>query len=102
MTMDIFQNLFLRSTDPRTTFGSLISGDVGLSILLHSLAYAFLATTLGLLPWDTAFPLMVGVMTFGYIGRLWRSKALYQALGQDLEKTLGLMHTAYFQWYFLG
>ena len=52
---------------------------------------------------------LVVVMSLGYVGRLARSKSIYQyyiARGfsreQSLQKAIELMHFGYYRFYFLG
>jgi hypothetical protein len=97
----MFAATYLRTTDPETSYASLLAPDVGLSVLWHSVAYTLVFTLLTSVASLYIFLCLVPVMLAGYFARLARSKQLHRLLGMS-ERARRLMDSAYFTWYFLG
>ena len=106
---------YLRTTDPTVDYSTLVDIHVGFSIVFHTLVYFLLFTittrfffgrtkSLSYLP-----VVLIVVMVLGYIGRLYRSKTIYQGFldrnyneSEALKETRDYMKTAYFTFYFMG
>jgi len=115
--MNSLTNVYLDTINPQTPYKRLLSNDVFLSILLHVVLYLIIVCLVSKL-----FNLKISkklyinitisllfVMIMGYIGRLARSKSIYINLIKNnvnnnlaIEKTMNIMHNAYFTYYFLG
>jgi hypothetical protein len=112
--MDIFQNVFLDTTDPRTKYTRLMAIDVGFCIVINIALYAvFYYILIHVFRLPNRMTLLVGclivIMTLGYIGRLSRSKSVFRVYlerGDSHEdaywKTVKDIRRAYFTWYFMG
>jgi hypothetical protein len=98
----MFTSVYLRTTDPRTSYVGLLAPDVLWSVLWHSSAYTLLfAIVSGSVHGSLAvFFGLILVMSAGYFARLARSKDIHRVLPRDRAQRL--MDTAYFTWYFLG
>ena len=115
--MDILTNVYLETIHPLTNYSRIISLDVGLSILIHTSVYIIIVYIvscvfnihLNNLVYVRLFALLILVMFLGYLGRLCRSKSLYNYYKNSeknneicIDKTLNIMHNGYFNFYFLG
>lgn len=111
---EIFYKTFLKTTDPRTEYGALVSFEVIFCILVNLFfytgAYYILMKLFG-------FPkkmmqVVIGlivIMVLGYIGRLARVKSMYNVLletrgdeAESHEMATTQLRNAYFTWYFLS
>ena len=115
--MDLMYSTFLDTTDPTTSYTSLLSIGPVVSIILHTLAYLLvyvcLAEFFGL-PADIVtlgylVAALLVIMISGYIGRLARSKSIMAVQvnrGENLETARQIakqtLRPAYFTWYFMG
>tara|TARA_B100000902_G_scaffold398742_2_gene466662 strand:+ start:596 stop:943 length:348 start_codon:yes stop_codon:yes gene_type:complete len=115
--MDSYTNVYLDTIDPLSPYSRLIATDVLFSIILHVCLYLVVIKL-----FSNIFNLKITkkiyiniifvlhiVMILGYIGRLARSKSIYNNLlkrGENKEQakdnTIKIMHNAYFTYYFLG
>jgi len=112
--MDIFQNVFLDTTDPRTKYTRLMAIDVGFCIVINIALYiVFYYILIHVFRLPNRMTFLVGclivIMTLGYIGRLSRSKSVFRVYlerGDSHEdaywKTVKDIRRAYFTWYFMG
>ena len=114
--MRCFTDTYYKTTDPKTEYKELFSMDVGKSILFHTFVYvAFLymlqfISNMKIIESKHLFSLvlvLILIMVFGFIGRLMRSKSVYNKemeLHNDEEKALQetkhLIDTGYFTWFF--
>jgi hypothetical protein len=107
--------VYLDTTNPQASYSSLFSFDVLFSILFHSIAYYLIINGILLLfkqkpfAFHKLFWILIVIMVFGYIGRLYRAKTIFhdfQNMGynsvQSREKTCDFMRTGYFTYYFLA
>ena len=112
--LEILYVTFLETTDPLSPYEILVSKDVAFSICLHMLLY--FCIYLGMvdlfnIPNNPVSFLIIlfSIMCFGYVGRLARSKSIYNVLlhhGNDKEsareKAKAIIREAYFTWYYLA
>jgi hypothetical protein len=100
--MEWLERVFYETTDPKTPYNRLISKDVILSILLHTILYTCIVSYI----FKSSKPLYIFIILFtlmyiGYFARLYRVKNLSIFLKNDKEAKERL-RSAYFTWYFLG
>ena len=115
--MNNLTNVYLDTINPHTPYTRLCSIDVLYSICLHTIMYTIILCIITKLckivitkkQCLTIVGLLIVVMVVGYIGRLARSKALYNnylARNNSIEisqqKAIEVMHLGYFRYYFLG
>ena len=115
--MDNLNNIFIETTDPLANYNRLISLDVMVSIMFHTVLYLLvLKISIGIFKirlsyniYYNLFFVLLSLMTFGYFARLYRAKSLYKTLlvkGYDESTSynisLDLIHNGYFTFYFLG
>jgi hypothetical protein len=118
--LDIFNKVFLETTDPLTEYSRLFDLDVGFSIFMHIIMYSIVYLViirLFDLPDKLMYfiPGLAALMVFGYFGRLARSKSLYRVLSNKgsetaaaetsetaREQTLSTIRGGYFTWCFLA
>jgi len=109
--------LYLDTINPLTPYNRLCSLDVMCSIFLHTILYVLfiivIANVFSLKISSKIYKnivcFLIVVMVLGYIGRLTRSKSVYNALLNKMESqkqaertTLDIMNNGYFTFYFLG
>lgn len=110
---EIFYKTFLKTTDPRTEYSTLVSFEVIFCILVNLVfyvgAYFILMKLFGLPKKMTQVIIgLIIIMVLGYIGRLARVKSMYNVLCEynEEEKAHKMAKTqlrnAYFTWYFLS
>ena len=106
---------YLHTTDPHTSYSGLWTAHTFVNIVFHVVAYMLvyvvLCQLLGIKKQSLfviASALLV-IMIVGYLGRLYRSKEIYQTFldkqyseSDALMETRNYMRTAYFSYYFLG
>jgi hypothetical protein len=112
-----FTNTFFETIDPKSDYSRLLSLDVFTSVAIHTflylLAFCCIICLLNLKVdkkiYYKVFMFLVIIMPLGYLGRLSRSKSIYNYListGKNQEKsrdeTMRLMETGYFRFYFLA
>ena len=116
--MKWLSNVYNKTTNPKEGYEILLSVDVLLSIVLHIaiyLAFVYMlqkVTNLDIIgnkQWISAAGFLFIVMCIWYIGRLCRSKCIYEIEMEKneheedaMEKTNEMMDKGYFKWYFLG
>ena len=115
--MNFLSLLYLDTINPLTSYNRLCSLDVLCSIILHTILYLLIiiiitkvfSLKISSTIYKNIVCFLVVVMTLGYVGRLARSKSLYNALlkrniKQDEAKryTIDIMNNGYFTYYFLG
>lgn len=99
--MDMFNRLFMESTNPTTEYTQLlVTPAMYISILLHTLVYTAVAVVL--FPqyrrrWYVVSIVLACVMFIGYIMRLARIKSM-----RDIEGLPDELRAQYLVWYFLG
>ncbi len=115
--MNVFTNLYLDTIHPQTPYSRLLSNDVVLSVIVHTIFYILVIYVICQIfnikmkdgTYTNIIMLLIIIMILGYLGRLYRSKSIfhYKALEsnnsvQSIQDTLDLMHKGYFKYYFLG
>lgn len=115
--MQLFTDLYFRSTDPTNSYSVLLSFDVILSVLFHSFLYLIIIYVIGFLfnfkfkntTYYKIFATLIIVMTIGYFYRMNRVKNIYYyyihtGLQPDEAKklTYDLINIGYFRYYFLA
>ena len=101
--------LFLKTTDPSTSYLRLLSFDVLSSIVFHSLLYTFIVYCLTRMfsffklniTFMQMFLVFIVIMCVGYVGRLARVKHVAERIGSK-EAAMEIVRKAYFVWYFLA
>jgi hypothetical protein len=106
---------YLRTTDPKAKYVSLIDFHVVFSIVFHTFIYVLVIK--GLMHLFSVkhknisylVVVLVLLMVFGYAGRLYRAKTIYQGFldrgysdKDALIETRDYMRTGYFTYYFMG
>ena len=115
--MESLTNTYFTTINPLLPYSQLVTKDVICSIILHTILYICVIYILDKLfkikiskeMYCNIMCLLVVVMSLGYVGRLARSKSVYQyyiARGfsreQSFQKTIDIMHFGYYRFYFLG
>ena len=112
--MNYFTDLYFKTIDPSFTYVELLNMAVFYSIILHTIIYSVIVIVIKdvfKLKINTnllVFSLFV-IMSFGYVGRLMRSKSIYNNLIKKgyndkdaTHETVNIMHHGYFRFYFIG
>jgi len=111
---DLFQNVFLDTTDPKTEYSRLFAFDVAFCIVINICFYAifhYLFVKVFVLPDKTVLLIycLLAIMILGYIARLARSKSVYDvyrykgySATEAHRQTIQDIRSAYFTWYFIG
>jgi len=115
--MDSLSLLYLDTINPLTSYNRLCSLDVLCSIILHTILYVLIifiiirvfSLKISSNNYKNIVYFLLVVMSLGYVGRLARSKSLYNALlkrnvkQHDAKRyTIDIMNNGYFTYYFLG
>ena len=115
--MDLFSKVFFETTNPNTSYNRLLSFDILISIIFHTLAYIIIICVISNVfniktnkkIYIKASIFLIIVMILGYIGRLSRVKSIYNYLSEvgynNKESTLismKLLQNDYFKFYFLA
>lgn len=112
--MEVFYENYLKSVDPTQSYKSLINRDIIFVIVFHVILYfifyKFIIEFFEIKDKSNILiPTLIMIMVLGYIGRLMRSKSIFNYYiknGNSTEKSKTMaMHqinNAYFSWYFLG
>ena len=114
---DLFSKTYFETTNPKTNYNRLLSYDVSLSILIHTLLYIFLVYLISYLfnyklqtnVYKKLFMFLICIMILGYIGRLSRSKSIYKYHidneyneNDSIKETKRIMDGGYFRFYFIA
>ena len=106
--------IYLQTTNPKESYLRILKADVMTSILIHVILYVicfYLLTKVTNIKIKIDEKLIIGLfilMTFGYLGRLIRSKIIFKKFLKNnkeklaLEKTRKIINSTYLVWYFLG
>ena len=112
-----FTKIYFETINPSSDYSRIISKDVLVSIIFHTIAYVVtLFTFMKIFNIKLSKSIYVNVtvfllllMTFGYFARLSRSKSIYNYLIKNgktekasEEETIKLMGNGYFRFYFLA
>ena len=108
----MFTDLYLKTTNPNLSYLNLFKmfPDILLTIVCHTVIYTiafnainyiFLSKYIDLIINTRIICALIIIMIFGFIGRLWHSKEIYNTYN-DLEKTKKHVDQAYITWYFLS
>lgn len=112
--LDVFQTVFLDTTDPQTEYSRLFAFDVFFCIVINILFYTifhYLFVKIFALPDKTMLLIycLIIVMVLGYFARLSRSKSVYNvyrlkgySATDAYNQTIQDIRNAYFTWYFIG
>ena len=112
--MNYFTDLYFKTIDPSFKYVDLLNIAVFYSILIHTIVYSIIVLII-----KKSFNLkintnllifsLLAIMTFGYVGRLMRSKSIYNNLIKKgyndkdaTQETVNIMHHGYFRFYFIG
>ena len=109
-------NLYFKTTNPETQYKELLSRDVFVSIIFHTISYLILVKIFSFIfsikisnnSYFKLFLFLIIIMSLGYIGRLYRSKNIYNYYLKYNNKsnanllTRQLINQDYFKFYFLG
>jgi hypothetical protein len=117
MLLNNLSKTFFETINPKSNYSRLLSLDVSLCVVLHVILYLF---TLCVIIWllnlkidkniyYRLFIFLIIIMPLGYLGRLYRSKSIYNHLinigktqEESIKETISLMEIGYFRFYFLG
>jgi|TARA_B110000444_G_C18794411_1_gene574108 hypothetical protein len=112
--MNYFTDLYFKTIDPSFRYIELLNIAVFYSIILHTIVYSIIVLIIKKsfdVKINTIFLIfsLFVVMTFGYVGRLMRSKSIYNNLIKKnyndkdaTQETVNIMHQGYFRFYFIG
>ena len=115
--MSYFDNIFLDTTDPYTSYNRLIQVDILVSIIIHVMLYVgFIHLFCFVFKFQLSDDIYKRIirtlcilMILGYYGRLTRSKMLFNAFidqgyskKESYLKSTQLIRNAYFTFYFLA
>ena len=103
---DLFNNIYIETTDPSTNYTRLFSYDITISILFHTVFYMLIVYVISFIfntkisnnSYKKLFCILILVMTIGYILRLCRVKSLHD-LNPELLKAV---RQTYFTFYFFA
>ena len=111
----MFAEIFLHTTNPELSFDEIFQKKwivfIFLSILFHSILYValinfvnyiFLNKFIGNQKNISILFLLICVMIFGYIGRVFHVKSIYHAYKKDLKKTREHCDKLYISSIFIG
>ena len=107
----MFTRLFFKTIDPNMKWSAELVVQMMLSIFFHTFVYGILCNLVSfiflgkVLTMEVNKRLVVGLvvfMLFGYFGRIFHTKQVYNALGRDDIKTQNYLNTHYNSWIFLG
>ena len=117
MLSNSLSKIFFETINPESNYLRLLSLDVFICIVIHVILYLF---TLCVIIWllnlkidkniyYRLFIFLIIIMPLGYLGRLCRSKSIYNHLinigktqEESIRETINLMEIGYFRFYFLG
>ena len=110
----MFTKLYLSTTDPKLILSEMISENsvpLLVSILFHTIVYmlffnvfyyTFFGKLLSMKINNRLFIILILIMTFGYIGRFYHVKEVYQAYNKDMVKTRNHLDKLYITWIFIA
>ena len=101
----MFTKIYKETTDPNVGYSRLLSFDVILSIILHTIAYILIICVIAYIfniklkkkIYHRIVIFLIVVMTIGYPFRLMRVKSLVK---NGLSPNI--INNGYFTWYFIG
>jgi hypothetical protein len=110
----MFTELYLQTTDPTVSLNDVLKRNIGMiifSVLFHTILYT-IALNLGsfiftgkILSQTINTRLIASfliIMFFGYIGRYYHVKDIYNAYSKNMEKTRNHLDKLYITWIFIG
>ena len=110
----MFTELYLSTTNPNISLQEMISENIVpllLSIIIHTILYIaffniafyiFFGKLLSMKINNRLFIILLLIMIFGYIGRFYHVKDIYQAYDKDLVKTRNHLDKLYITWIFIA
>ena len=106
-----FTELYLDTTDPNKLITNDIIMRVGVSIIFHTIVYAVFLNLVSYIFTGSGLSKEVNtrliiflllVMTFGFIGRYYHVKDIYNAYNKDEVKTRNHLDKLYITWLFIS
>jgi hypothetical protein len=110
----MFTKLYLSTTNPNISLSEMISQNaipLIVSIIIHTILYmiffnlafyTFFGKLLSMKINNRIFIILLLIMTFGYIGRFYHVKEVYQAYNKDIVKTRNHLDKLYITWIFIA
>ena len=110
----MFTKLYLDSTNPKLTLSQLFSENmfsIIVSVVFHTIVYAlffnmvsyiFMGSFLSRRTNMHMILALVLIMFFGYIGRFYHVKDIYNAYNGDMEKVRNHLDKLYITWVFIA
>jgi len=110
----MFTELYLKTTDPKGSLTSVLKENmmgIMVSVLFHTIIYwgfvqlvsfIFLGRGLSSAVSVRLLVALVLIMFFGYIGRYYHVKDVYNAYGHDMVKTRAHLDRLYVGWIFIA
>ena len=110
----MFTELYLSTTNPNISLSEMISRNTVpllISILFHTIlymlfvnmvSYIFFGKLLSMKINNRLFVILILIMTFGYIGRFYHVKDVYQAYNKDMTNTRAHLDKLYITWIFIA
>lgn len=110
----MFTKLYLDSTNPKLTLSQLFSENIRpiiMSVVFHTLVYAlffnmasyiFMGSFLSSRTNMRMIIALALIMFFGYIGRFYHVKDIYNAYNGDMEKVRNHLDKLYITWVFVA
>jgi hypothetical protein len=106
--------LYLKTTDPTISLTELLRQNIGMiiiSILYHTFIYTFTLNLASYIFFGKILSQKINVrfiassliiMSFGYIGRHFEVKDIYNAYNKNMDKTRAHIDKLFITWIFLG
>ena len=111
----MFTKLYLETTDPKLSFsrmfGPRILGPMIFSVLLHTIVYALFFNMISWIFFGSILSKVVNkrllislvlIMVFGFFGRFFHVKEIYEGYGRDMKKTRKYIDKHYISWVFIS
>jgi hypothetical protein len=110
----MFTKLYLSTTDPKISLSEMMLQNaipLIVSIIIHTILYmlffnifyyTFFGKLLSMKINNRLFIILILIMAFGYIGRFYHVKEVYQAYNKDMVKTRNHLDKLYITWIFIA
>ncbi len=111
----MFTKLYLETTNPNLGFSQMFGPKILIpmvfSVTLHTAVYAlffnmiswiFFASILSKVVNKRLLASLMAIMTFGFFGRFFHVKEIYNGYGRDAEKTREYIDKHYISWVFIS
>ena len=105
--------LYLRTTDPTVTFAQLLRKNIGMiivSILFHTIIYTLTLNLTSFIFYGKILSQKINarliasfllIMIFGYVGRHYEVKDIYNAYGKNMEMARAHIDKLFITWIFI-